>query len=205
MMTITAAMVKELRELTGAGMMECKQALVDANGDHDRAVALLRERGAAKAEKRMGRSAKEGRVEVYVHHDSKGAALIELNCETDFVARTDDFKTLTADLAMHVYAAAPRFVKRDDVPEELSARERELFHAQGVADGKQGKALDGFVEGQVRNFYEDNCLLDQVFVKDLAKPKKERRTIDQLVKEVSAKTGENVVVGRFARLRVGEG
>jgi elongation factor Ts len=204
-MNITAAMVKELRELTGAGMMECKQALVDANGDKDKAVALLRERGAAKAEKRVGRSAKEGRVEVYVHHDSKGAGVVELNCETDFVARTDDFKVLAADLAMHVYAAAPRFVKREDVGPDIIGRERELFHAQGQADGKKDKALDGFVEGQVRNFYEDNCLLEQVFVKDLARPKKERRTIDQLVKEVSAKTGENVVVSRFARLRVGEG
>lgn len=203
-MEITAAMVKALRELTGAGMMECKQALVDANGDQDKAVVLLRERGAAKAEKRGGRVAKEGRVDVYVHHDSKGVGVIELNCETDFVARTDDFKALAADLAMHVYASAPRFVKREDIAEDVIARERELFRAQGEADGKQDKALDGFVEGQVRNFYEDNCLLDQVFVKDLAKPKKERRTIDRLIKEVSAKTGENVVVGRFARLRVGE-
>ncbi len=276
MAAITVQAVKELRDRTGAGMMDCKHALVDCDGDAEKAGRLLRERGAAKAEKRAGRSAKEGRLEAFIV-EGQGAALVELNCETDFVARTDDFiwlarqlaehvyrtnptpaligasplagqtvtEALTAlsaktgenvqlgsfarfggaavgvyrhhdnkgggvveltgaaasveaarEVAQHLYATAPRFRSREEVPAEAVEAERTTLAKLAESEGKTGKALEGFLEGRVRVFFEENCLLDQILVKDLAKPKSERRTVAKLLGSAS--------VARFQRLRVGE-
>jgi elongation factor Ts len=143
-------------------------------------------------------------VEFYLHHDGKGAAMIELNCETDFVARTDDFRELAREIAQHVYATAPRWLSKEDIPGEVLDKERAVYRTRGESEGKQGKALEGFVEGQLRGYQEEMCLLEQVFVRDLARPKKERRTISDLIKETASKLGENLLVGRMARFRVGE-
>ncbi|PYP14440.1 MAG: translation elongation factor Ts [Gemmatimonadetes bacterium] len=196
---IPAKLVAELRARTGAGMMDCKRALEETVGDLEKAVDLLRQKGAAKADKRAGREASEGLIGTYLHHDGKIGVLVELNCETDFVARTEDFKALARDLAVHIAATNPLAVRIEDLPAELIQRERKVYEAQ-VAEQKKPEHIRGkIVDGMIKKFYEDNVLLEQKFVKD------DKRTVGELVKELSAKTGEKVEVGRFARLKVGEG
>src|SRR6185437_15317162 len=197
-MAITAKDVAALRERTGAGMMDCKKALEEANGNIDKAVELLRSKGAAKADKRAGRQTKEGLIANYVHHNGKIAVLVELNCETDFVARTDDFQQLGKWLAEHIAAAAPIAVDKDAVPQEKVESERRIFVEQVKAEGKPDHMIDKIVEGKVQAFYKDVALLHQAWVRE---PKK---TVGDLVKETSAKTGENIQVRRFVRYQLGE-
>ena len=196
--TITAKEVAALRERTGAGMMDCKKALEETSGDLDKAVELLRSKGAAKADKRAGRQTKEGMIASYIHHNGKIAVLVELNCETDFVARTEDFQQLGKSVAEHIAAAAPIAVDKDQVPQEKVESERRIFVEQVKAEGKPEHMIDKIVEGKVQAFYKDVALLHQAWVRD---PKK---TIGDLVKETSAKTGENVQVRRFVRYQLGE-
>jgi elongation factor Ts len=195
-MTITADQVRQLREMTGAGMMECKKALSETGGDLDKAVDALRKSGIAKAEMRSGRAASQGRVEAYVH-DSRIGVLIEVNCETDFVARTDDFKRLCKDLAMQAAAAGADYVRREEVPAERLARERAIYAEQVKNEGKPAAIVDKIVEGKLNKFYSEVCLMEQPFIKD------DKRSVGDLVKETSSKTGENVVVRRFVRFRLG--
>ena len=196
-MTITAEQVKELRERTGAGMMECKKALVESQGDFDRAVDTLRKAGIAKAEKRADRAASEGLVEAYIHPGNRVGVLVEVNCETDFVARTPEFAELVRNLAMQVAAAGAEFVRREDVPAERIAREREIFAAQLANEGKPAQIIDKIVEGKLNKFYSEICLLEQPYIKD------DKMTVGDLVKQASSKTGENIVVRRFSRFRLG--
>jgi elongation factor Ts len=196
--TITAKDVAALRERTGAGMMDCKKALEETSGNLDKAVELLRSKGAAKADKRAGRQTKEGMIANYIHHNGKIAVLVELNCETDFVARTDDFQQLGRSIAEHIAAAAPIAVDKDQVPQDKIDSERRIFVEQVKADGKPEHMIDKIVEGKIQAFYKDVALLHQAWVRD---PKK---TIGDLVKETSAKTGENVQVRRFVRYQLGE-
>ena len=198
MATITAKDVAALRERTGAGMMDCKKALEESNGNLDKAVELLRSKGAAKADKRAGRQTKEGMIANYVHHNGKIAVLVELNCETDFVARTEDFQQLGKWLAEHVAAAAPIAVDKDAVPQDKVESERRIFVEQVKAEGKPDHMIDKIVEGKIQAFYKDVALLHQAWVRE---PKK---TIGDLVKEVSAKTGENIQGRRFVRYQLGE-
>ena len=195
-MTITAEQVKQLRDMTGAGMMECKKALSETAGDLQKAIDVLRKSGIAKAEKRADRAASQGRVEAYIH-DARIGVLIEVNCETDFVARTDDFMRLCKDLAMQAAAANAEFVRREEVPAERVQREREIYAAQLATEGKPANMIDKITEGKLNKFYSEICLMEQVFIKD------DKKTIDQLVKETSSKTGENIVVRRFARFKLG--
>ena len=197
-MAITAKDVAALRERTGAGMMDCKKALEETNGDIDKAVENLRSKGAAKAEKRAGRQAKEGVIANYIHHNGKVAVLVELNCETDFVARTDDFQQLGKYIAEHIAAAAPVAVDKDQVPAEKVESERRIFQEQVKAEGKPEHMIDKIVEGKLQAFYKDVALMHQEWVRE---PKK---TIGDLVKETSAKTGENIQVRRFVRFQLGE-
>jgi elongation factor Ts len=191
-------MVKDLREMTGAGILECKNALVDAEGDLDKAAQALREKGLAKAAKKVGREANEGLIGHYIHAGSRVASLVEVNCETDFVARTPDFQEFAHDIAMQVVGARPRFVTVDDVPAELIERERETYRQQFLDEGKPERILDQIVEGKLAKFYEEVCLMEQPFIKDGDK------TISDLVTEMIAKLGENIVIKRFARYEVGE-
>ena len=195
-MTITADQVKQLQEMTGAGMMECKKALAETGGDLNKAVDALRKSGAAKAERRAGRAASQGRIESYVH-DSRIGVLVEVNCETDFVARTDDFKRLCKDLAMQVAAAGADYVRREEVPAERLERERAIYVEQVKNEGKPAAIVDKIVDGKLNKFYAEVCLTEQPFIKD------DQKTVGDLVKETSSKTGENVVVRRFVRYRLG--
>ena len=197
-MPITADQVKQLREMTGAGMMECKKALADSGGNLDKAVDSLRKSGAAKAEKRSGRAAKEGRVESYIHPGNRVGVLIEVNCETDFVARTDEFGDLVRNVAMQVAAAGAEYVRREEVPEERVAREKEILRAQTEAAGKPAAILDKIVEGKLGKFFAEVCLLEQPYIRD------DKRTVGDIVQEAAAKTGENIVVRRFSRFRLGQ-
>src|SRR6185503_8077874 len=203
MAEITAAAVKQLREKTGAGMMECKNALVEAGGNEEKAVDILRERGLASAKKREGRIAAEGIVGSYIHMGGKVGVLVELNCETDFVARGDEFQTLVKDIAMHIAAAEPRFVSRDEVSAAIVDKEREIAKAQARNDPKNAnkpdQVIDKIVEGRLNKFYEESVLVDQPFVKDPAK------TVGELITEKTAKTGERITVRRFTRYKMGEG
>jgi elongation factor Ts len=196
MTTITADLVKQLREMTGAGMMECKKALSETSGDLDKAVDTLRKSGIAKAEKRSDRAASQGRVDSYIH-DGRLGVLVEVNCETDFVARTDDFKNLCKEIAMQAAAAGADYVRREEVPAERVAHEREIFAAQMEGEKKPANILEKILDGKVNKFYSEVCLLEQPFIKD------DKKTVDELVKEASAKTGENIVVRRFVRFRLG--
>jgi elongation factor Ts len=199
MSDVTAAMVKSLREATGAGMMDCKRALIEADGDADRAAELLREKGLAGAAKRAGRSANQGLVDSYIHFNNTVGVLIEVNCETDFVANTDVFRALVKDLALHIASpSAPRWLSRDDVPTQVLEHERRIFEAQAKESGKPDDVIPRIVQGKLEAFLKDTVLLDQPFVKDDAK------TIQGLLDEVGAKTGEKVVVKRFIRYRLGE-
>ena len=196
-MEISAAMVKKLRDLTGAGMMECKAALTEANGDVDAATTILRKRGLAQATKKAGRSTNEGLIGHYIHMGGKIGVLVEVNCESDFVARTEDFQNLTREIAMHIAAASPQFVRRDEVPADVLERERGIYRDQ-VKD-KPAQVVDKIVEGKLNSFYEQVCLLDQPSIRD---PK---QTIGQVVQAAIAKLGENISIARFARFKVGEG
>jgi elongation factor Ts len=195
---IPAKLVAELRARRGAGMMDCKKALEETGGDLEKAVDVLRKKGAAKADKRAEREASEGLIGHYVHHDGKQAVLVELNSETDFVARTEDFKTLARDLAMHIAAAKPIAVRVEDLPPETIARERAVYEAQVAEQKKPENIRAKIVDGMLKKFYEENVLLEQKFVKD------DKRTVGDLVKELSAKTGEKIAVRRFARMKIGE-
>jgi elongation factor Ts len=197
---ITAAMVKALREATGAGMMACKQALQDADGDMVRATEILREKGLASAAKRADRSAKQGLIDSYIHFNNTVGVLVEVNCETDFVANTGEFKSLVKDICLHIASpASPSRVSRDDVPGSLLDSERHIFEVQAKESGKPEHVIAKIVDGKLDAFYRDHVLLDQPFVKDDAK------TIQQLVDETSAKVGEKVAVRRFVRYKLGEG
>jgi elongation factor Ts len=197
-MTITAKDVAELRKRTGAGMMDCKKALEASGGDMDKAAEWLRARGIAKAEKRAGREARQGRIEVYHHHTGKLGVLVEVNCETDFVANTEDFRALCRDLALHVASAAPLAVRVEDLPAEVVERERRIYEQQAAAEGKPEPVRARMVENKVKKFFAEAALLEQPFVKD------DTRTVGELVKAVAGRTGENIVVRRFARFQLGE-
>ena len=198
MASISAKDVAELRRQTGAGMMDCKKALAESGGDFAKATEWLRAHGVARADKRAGREAKQGVVESYVHHSGKIGVLLEINCETDFVARTDDFKALARDVAMHIAATAPLAVSADQLPAEVVERERRIYTEQVAQEGKPEAIRAKIVEGKLKKFYAEAVLLDQPFVKD------DKRTVGEVVKELSGKTGENVMVRRFARFQLGE-
>jgi elongation factor Ts len=195
-MDITAAMVKTLRDATGAGMMECKAALAEAKGDIEDATTLLRKRGLAQAAKKAGRSTSEGLIGHYIHMGGKIGVLVEVNCESDFVARTDDFQGLVKELAMHIAAANPTYVRRDEVPGDVLAREREIYREQ-VKD-KPAQVVDKIVEGKLESYYEQFCLMDQFSIRD---PKTRIRDV---VQAAIAKLGENITISRFVRMKVGE-
>ena len=203
MAEINAANIKALRDKTGAGMMECKKALNEAGGNEERAIEILRERGLASAKKKEGRVAAEGVVGSYIHMGGKVGVLVEVNCETDFVARGEDFQQLVKDIAMHIAAAEPRYVSRDEVTAETLDKERDIARAQAKNDpknaNKPGQVIDKIVEGRLNKFYEEFVLLDQPFIKDPA------QTVGELVTEKIAKTGEKVTIRRFARYKMGEG
>jgi len=196
---ITAKMVKELREKTGAGFMDCKKALQEANGDMAEAELNLRKRGIDVAQKKAGREAKEGIVGTYIHPGSKLGVIVEVNCESDFVARTDDFQQLVHDIAMHIAATDPQFLRKEDVSEDVLAKEREVQRARALEEGKPEKIVDKIVEGRMKKFYEEVCLYEQPFVKDNAS------TVGELITNTISKLGENILVSRMARFKVGEG
>ncbi len=198
MSAISAESVRELREKTNAGIMDCKRALAESAGDMEKAVVFLREKGLAAAAKKATRGASDGAVSSYIHAGGKIGVLIEVNCETDFVARTEEFQALVRDLAMHIAASNPSFVSKDDVPEDAIEAERNIFRAQAAESGKPANVVEKMVEGKVTKFFGDVCLLEQPFVKD------PQRTVGQLVTDAIAKIGENIVVRRFARFQLGE-
>ena len=197
MTTISADMVRELREKTGVGMMECKKALAECNGDFEKAHTILRQKGLASATKKAGRTASEGIIGSYIHMDRIGV-MVEVNCETDFVARTDDFRNLVKDIAMHIAAANPLFVSREEVPETVVESEKEIYRSQ--VTGKPPQVADKIVEGKLEKFFNETCLLEQIFIKD---PEQKLKVKDLVVEKI-AKLGENIVVKRFARFQVGE-
>ena len=198
MAEINAAIVKELRERTGSGMMDCKKALAEAGGDMEKAIDYLREKGLAKAAKKADRAAKDGRVFHYVHNNYKVGALLELNSETDFVAKTDEFNQLGHEICMQIAAANPLYLRPEDVPEDVLEREREIYRQQLRDEGKPEAAIEKILEGKIRKFYEMNCLLEQEYIRD------SKKKISDLVTEMIAKLGENIVVKRFARFSIGE-
>ncbi|MCX6550417.1 MAG: translation elongation factor Ts [Acidobacteria bacterium] len=197
-MAITAEQVKSLREKTGAGMMECKAALTEANGNADEAVTILRKRGLAQAAKRAGRSTSQGLVGSYIHMGGKIGVLVEVNCESDFVARTEGFQTLVKEIAMHIAAADPKYVRREDVPAELLEKEKAIYRAQFEGSGKPAPVIEKIVEGKLGSFYSQVVLVDQPSVRDQAV------TVSQMVSQAIAKTGENIAIARFARFKLGE-
>jgi elongation factor Ts len=196
--TITADQVKQLRDKTGAGMMECKAALSDASGNMDEAITLLRKRGLAQAAKRAGRATAQGLIGSYIHMGGKIGVLVEVNCESDFVARTDDFQNLVKEVAMHIAAADPKWVRREDVPTEAIEKEKGIYRAQMENTGKPAAVLEKIVEGKLGSFYSQFVLLDQPSIRD------NNVSIAQLIAQASAKTGENIQVSRFVRFRVGD-
>jgi elongation factor Ts len=198
MANISAEQVKQLRDKTGAGMMECKAALTEANGNMDEAVTLLRKRGLAQAAKRAGRATAQGAIGSYIHMGGKIGVLVEVNCESDFVARTDDFNNLVKEVAMHVAAANPRWVRRDEVPAAEVDKEKAIYRGQMEKENKPANVMEKIIEGKLGSFYSQFVLLDQPFIRD------DKVTISQLVAQASAKTGENIQVSRFVRFRVGE-
>lgn len=197
-MAITAAQVKELREITNAGIMDCKKTLVETDGNIDKAIELLKERGIAKAAKKADRIASEGLVEAYIHNGKYGA-LVEVNSETDFVANNEEFKNFVKDIAMHIAAIGPKYVKRDEVPESVVNAEKEIIKTQALNEGKPEAVAERIVEGRINKFYSEICLLDQPFVKDSDK------TVGEILTELIAKIGENIVIRRFSRFERGEG
>jgi elongation factor Ts len=197
-MKITAEMVKELREATGAGILDCRKALEAAEGDFDKAVDHLREKGLAEAVKRMSREANEGLVASYIHGGGRIGVLVEVNCETDFVARTDEFADLVNNIAMQIAAMAPLYIERDDVPEEVVEHERDLYRTQAVQEGKPEHVIDRIVEGKLEKYYQSACLMEQPYIRD------DDITIEELIKHAISTIGENIVVRRFARYELGE-
>jgi len=197
-MEITAAMVKQLRDATGAGMMECKAALTEAKGNIEEATTILRKRGLAQATKKAGRSTNEGLIGNYIHMGGKIGVLVEINCESDFVARTDDFQGLAREVAMHIAAANPLYVRREDIPADILEREREIYRAQMKDQNKPANVVDKIVEGKLNSYFEQVCLLDQPSIRD---PK---ITIGQAVQAAIAKLGENIAIPRFVRFKLGE-
>ena len=198
-MEITAAMVKQLRDKTGAGMMECKAALTEANGDMEAATTLLRKRGLAQAAKRAGRTTAQGTIGSYIHLGGKIGVLVEVNCESDFVARTEDFNNLVKEVGMHIAAAAPKWLRREDVPGEEIEKEKAIYRSQMEKEKKPAHVIDKIVEGKLGSFFSQFVLLDQPTIRD------DKVTVAQLVAQASAKTGENIQISRFVRFRVGEG
>jgi len=198
MAEITAQLVKQLRERTGAGMMECKKALTEANGDLEAGVVVLRKRGIASADKKSARATRQGLIGSYIHHGGQIGVMVEVNCESDFVARTDDFKELVHDLAMHIAAADPRYIRKEDVEAAVLEKEQEIARDRARAEGKPEKVLDRIVEGRLAKFYEEVCLLEQPFVKE------NTMSIGQLIKTKIAKLGENITVSRYTRFKVGD-
>jgi elongation factor Ts len=199
MATITADVVKQLRDKTGAGMMECKAALTEANGNMDEAITLLRKRGLAQAAKRAGRATAQGTIGSYIHMGGRIGVLVEVNCESDFVARTDDFQNLVKEVGMHIAAADPKWVRREDVPADAIEKEKAIYRGQMENSGKPAHVLDKIIEGKLGSFYAQFVLLEQPSIRD------SNVTVAQLVAQASAKTGENIQVSRFVRYRVGEG
>ncbi len=197
-MEITTAMVKELRQATGAGVLDCRQALEAHEGDLERAAAYLKEKGLAAVAEKSEREASEGMIEAYAHPGNRVAVMLELNCETDFVARTDDFKNLAHDLALHIAFAAPRYLTRENVAEEVIEKEKSSYRAQALEEGKPEHIVDRIIEGRLEKFYQDTCIIEQPFVKD------EDKTIQDLINDAIAKLGENIVLRRFVRYEVGE-
>ena len=198
MSTISAKMVMQLREKTGAGIMDCKGALTECNGDMDKALDFLRKKGLATAAKRAGRAMTEGIVESYIHMDSKLGVLVEVNCETDFVAKNDDFKAFAKNIAMHIAATSPVGIRPEDVSEEIIAKEKEIYHGQVLEMGKPEKIADKIVEGKLQKYFKENCLMDQAYVRN------PEMTIADLLNELIAKIGENISIKRFARFKIGE-
>lgn len=198
MATISAATVKQLREKTGAGIMDCKEALSECNGDISKAVDFLRKKGLATAAKRAGRATTEGIIESYIHMDSKLGVLVEINCETDFVAKNDDFKEFAKNIAMHITATNPVSIRPEDVPKETIDKEKEIYRAQVLEMGKPEKIVDKIVDGKLKKYFKENCLMNQAYVRD------PNITIEDLLNEMVAKIGENITIKRFARFKIGE-
>ncbi len=198
-MEISAASVRDLREKTGAGMMDCKKALIESTGDMEKAVDFLRQKGLALASRKEGRVAAEGLVGSYIHGGGKIGVLVELNCETDYVARTEEFQGLLKDVAMQIAAANPKYIRREDVPEDELERERQIFHQQAIESGKPEKVMGKIVDGKIDRFYSEVCLLEQEFIKD------PDRQVGDLIKDIVARLGENIQVKRFTRFHIGEG
>ncbi|HLK64667.1 MAG TPA: translation elongation factor Ts [Bryobacteraceae bacterium] len=198
MAEITATLVKQLRERTGAGMMECKSALVEAKGDMSEAEVVLRKRGIASAHKKASRATKQGLIGTYIHHGGQLGVMVEVNCESDFVARTEDFQELVHDVAMHIAASDPRFIRKEDVTADVLEKEREIHRARALAEGKPEKMIEKITEGRLNKFYEEICLLEQPFVKEAT------LSVGQLVKTKIAKLGENITIARFVRFKVGD-
>jgi len=199
-MDISAKDVMSLRQKTGAGMMDCKKALIDANGDIEKASDILREKGIAAAQKRAGRDTSNGFIAVYVHPGSRLAAMVELNCETDFVARNSGFQEFANNLAMHIAAANPVSISEDDVDPGIVEKEKEIYKAQALNEGKKPEFVDKIVDGRIKKFFKENCLLNQIYIRDESR----KTTILDMLNELITKIGENIVIGRFARFQVGE-
>ena len=198
MTVISVSEVKELREISGAGMMDCKKALTEASGNLEEAIDILRKAGVAKARKKSGRSAKEGLILPYIHPGSKLGVLLEINCETDFVANTDEFRTLSKDIAMHIAASTPLAISRELIPQDIIKREKSIYTDQAKQSGKPEKIIEKMIDGRLNKFYQENVLLEQTFVKDPDK------TVQDLITETVAKLGENVIISRFVRFQLGE-
>jgi len=198
MSAISASVVKELREMSGAGMMDCKKALTEASGDLEKAIDILRKTGIAKARKKSGRSTKEGLILPYIHPGAKLGVLLEINCETDFVANTEDFKELSKDIAMHIAASNPMSINREEIPNDILVREKEIYADQARQSGKPEEIIEKMTEGRLNKFYQENVLMEQIFVKDPDK------TVLDLITETVAKLGENILVSRFSRFQLGE-
>jgi elongation factor Ts len=198
-MHIDAKVVKALREKTGAGMMDCKKALTEAEGNEEKAIDILREKGLAAAARRSGRAANQGVVDSYIHMGGKIGVLVEVNCETDFVARNDEFREFVRNICLQVAATSPLYLKKEEVPESILDKERQIIKAQALNEGKPEKVIDKIIEGRLEKYYRENCLLEQVFVKD------EDQTISGLLTSMIAKIGENIVIRRFTRFEIGEG
>lgn len=198
-MSITASQVNELRKATGAGLMDCKKALTETDGDHEKAIDYLRKKGLAAASKKSGRAATEGLVGTYIHAGGKIGVLVEVNCETDFVAKTDNFQAFVKDIAMHIAAASPLFVRREEVTADVVEREKDIYRAKAKESGKPDNIIEKIIEGQVNKFYADICLLEQPYVKDPDK------TVQTYLNETIANIGENISIRRFAKFNLGEG
>lgn len=197
-MSISSTMVKELRDKTGAGIMDCKEALASADGNFDKAIDYLRKKGMSAATKRSSKAAKDGVISSYIHMGGRIGVLVELNCETDFVAKTDNFQLLAKDLTMHIAAANPTYIRPEDISSEVMEREKEIYRSQAMAEKKPEKIWDKIIEGKLKKYYEDVCLLNQKFIKDTD------ITVETLINNMIAKTGENIIIRRFIRFQLGE-